>query len=151
MSGKPGTPKSKKRTKRSKKKYPALSKDVNLKSRIDLIDYDYLDKLSPEEKAWLNNFTEEEINANLTHKGKKFNKSAADKKKIYDSNNARNRCIYTQKKASGQLIYLSHVTVYNEDDTEQENMSDRPLGEDELNSLIDSLKNFKKTDGNTND
>lgn len=53
------------KTKRQRTKYPALEKGVNLKSRQELLDYDYLDKLGPEEKQWLNNFTEEYIGADF--------------------------------------------------------------------------------------
>lgn len=93
-------------TKRSKEKYPALKPHLNLKSRYDLIDYDYVDQLSDEEKEWLNKFTEEYVNANLDSKNSKKNlhKSKKLKKDCYDRNNSRNRDILTRAKAQGKDI-----------------------------------------------
>lgn len=54
--------------KRARAKYPALRPELNLKSRYELIDYDYLDELSEEDKRWLNKFTEEYVNASLNSK-----------------------------------------------------------------------------------
>jgi redox-regulated HSP33 family molecular chaperone len=96
-------------TKRSRFKYPALEKSANLKTRQEEIDdiKSYFDKLSPEEKDWMNRFVEEEVHANLNHDGPKLNKSKKDKKRIYNKNNARNRCIYTKEKAKGMLKNIS--------------------------------------------
>lgn len=41
---------------------------MNLKTRQELIDYDYVDKLSEKDKAWLNKFTAEYVNADLDRK-----------------------------------------------------------------------------------
>lgn len=88
----------------------ALEKKYTLKSRADEVDYDYLDKLSYEEKLWLAKFTAEEIHCSVKkygHKEKnKFNKSKKDIKAKFDRNNARNRCIWTQEKAKGMAQYL---------------------------------------------
>lgn len=94
-----------KNSKRSRAKYPALLPEYNLKTRFDEIDYDYIHKLSNEEKEWLNRFTEEYINAEFRHSGEKLHNTAELKKSCYDKNNARNRCIYTKAKASNQLIF----------------------------------------------
>lgn len=70
---------SKKPTKRSEAKYPALDQSVNLKTRGDLLDYDYANKL-PESwtdpktgkkynpKQWLNDFTEEYVSTSFNKK-----------------------------------------------------------------------------------
>jgi len=96
----------KKRTKRSKEKFPALKPHLNLKTRYELIDYDYIEQLSEEEKAWLNKFTEEYINASLDRKNLKKNlhKTKKLKKDCDDRNNSRNRCILTRAKAQGKDI-----------------------------------------------
>lgn len=52
---------------REASKYPALDKKKNLPSRQDLIDFDYLKKLSPTELEFLNKFVEETIVTNFAH------------------------------------------------------------------------------------
>lgn len=55
----------KNKTFRDSKTNPGLEKSVNLKRRQDLIDYDYLHKLSKEELSFLNKFTEETVSASF--------------------------------------------------------------------------------------
>lgn len=110
----------KKKTKRTKVKYPALDPTVNLKTRYELIsDYDYLDKLSEKEKAWLNKFTKEYVNTEFDLKKKRSNLHKSDKlrKDCYNRNNARNRCVWTKCKASGKFSSIEEVpqkTIDNE-------------------------------------
>lgn len=95
------------KNKRSKSKYAALDPSLNLKTRTDLIDYDYVGKLSDKEKAWLNKFTQEYVNAgNLSKENRPLHRTKALKKDCYDRNNARNRCQYTRQKASIGNKYL---------------------------------------------
>lgn len=54
-------------TRRSKTKYPALDATKNLRSRSDLIDFDYLDKLSERELEFLNKFVSETIITDFNH------------------------------------------------------------------------------------
>jgi len=72
--------------------FPALRKNLNLISRRDELDYDYLDKLSPKELDFLNRFTEEYVHANLKHSGTKLHVTPEDRKICTDRNNSRNRC-----------------------------------------------------------
>jgi hypothetical protein len=99
-------PKRKKETRRSRQSYPELDPRYNLKTRADLIDQDYLHKLSDKELQWLNKFNKEEISASFDTKNpnKNFNKSKKARKRCYDSNNARNRDILSKAKASNQLV-----------------------------------------------
>lgn len=58
----------KKQNRRSQSKYPALDPKLNLKTRADLLDYDYIDQLSEKDKQWLNDFSNEYVNADFkTH------------------------------------------------------------------------------------
>lgn len=73
---------SKKSNKRSQAKYPSLEKKLNLKSRQEFIELDYLDGITPvdakdnpliaqplndEEMAFLNQFYEESVSTNFLH------------------------------------------------------------------------------------
>lgn len=112
----------KKSNRRTKTKYPALKRHLNLKTRYDALDYDYVEKLSEDEKDWLNRFSEEYINANFNHPGKVLHKTKKLKKDCYDKNNSRNRDIFTKSKAAGQLVFGfengEDVDVSREDDNE---------------------------------
>ena len=75
-----------------------------MKSRSDLLDQDYMDKLSPKEKKWLNKFNKEYVSASMDENPKKnLHKTKKLRKECYDANNARNRCELTRAKASNQL------------------------------------------------
>lgn len=88
---------------RSKAKYPALDKKFTLKIRQDLIDQDYIEKLSEEEKDWLNRFNEEYVNAKMDHKGKKLHRTKKMRKTIWKLNNDRNQDAYSKAKAREAL------------------------------------------------
>jgi len=105
-----------KKNRRNKQKYPALNPAYNLRSRIDLLECDYLHLLSEDDKEWLNNFNEEDINANFQHEGKKIYKKKKDRKASYDRNNARNRDILTRAKASGAFEPITETMTYNPED-----------------------------------
>lgn len=89
---------------------------MNTKVRKDYIEADYINgvknskgetvirALTEEEKAWLNDFYGEFINANVKREGGIIDWE--DRKEIYNANNSRNRCIYNQKKIRGMLIDL---------------------------------------------
>ena len=112
----------KRQTKRGKEKYPALKPHLNLKTRYDLLDFDYVDQLSDKDKEWLNKFAEEYVNANIDTKNPKKNlhRTKALKKDCYDRNNSRNRCILTRAKAQGKDVDLysleNELSIVNEDD-----------------------------------
>lgn len=105
----------KKRTRRSKVRYPALERKYNLRSRQDFADMDYIDKLGPAEKDFLNRFIEETVNANFNHPGKVLIRDKKEQKKVYKANNARNRDVYNRKKTTGDMIFLGDKTIDNKD------------------------------------
>lgn len=102
-------------------KYPALNPSYNLRTRTDLIDYDYIDKLNDEEKAFLNKFTNEFIGASFDkedpkkkgkrRKFKNLHKTAELVKSCYDANNSRNRDVLTRAKAMGKALYIEDVVT----------------------------------------
>ena len=127
-----------KNSKRSKETTPALDKSRNLKSRVDLIDYDYINKLSKEEKIWLNAFTEGWINADFRNPiTDKMFKEIEEKQFCYSMNNARNRCIYTKAKTNGMVV----DTVGFEKDRKNNSLKEF---NDFYNSSNNSTKNTKK-------
>jgi hypothetical protein len=99
--------KKKKTSRRSKAKYPALEPKYTLKSRLELLDFDYLGKLNDEELAWLNKFAAEEIHASFSEDNKEnLNKTKKSKRVIYNRNNARNADIITRKRTRKMLDYI---------------------------------------------
>lgn len=102
-----------------------------MKTRYELIDYDYINKLSEEEKDWLNRFTEEFVGANFNHSGEILHDSKELKRDCYGKNNARNRDILTKMKASGKIEYIEELyeLVYNKEE----------LG-DEILDIVEDLK-----------
>ena len=113
----------KKKTRRNSQKYPTLNPGYNLKSRAEQLDIDYLDQLSEKDKAWLNAFNEEEVNAKFDHNGPEINKRTkkgdlpkSTRKRIYDNNNARNRDVLTLAKARGEDYTLKETHGYTVED-----------------------------------
>ena len=101
------------KSKRAKTKYPALKPELNLKTRYDLIDYDYVNKLDENEKQWLNKFTEEYVNASLDTENidNNFHNTQDLKRDCYRRNNARNRDILTRAKASGSYVSTDELLL----------------------------------------
>lgn len=101
------------KSKRAKAKYPALKPELNLKTRYELIDYDYIGKLNEEEKKWLNQFTEEYVNASLDSENveNNFHNTQELKRDCYRRNNARNRDILTRAKASGNHVSTDELLL----------------------------------------
>lgn len=143
-------------------KFPNLDPSLNLKSRIDLIDFDYTKQLmvyakdpkhpkhkeSKEALEFLNQYVAENVNAYFKKGQKRLNSKKQYEKDAYDRNNARNRCIYTKSKSYGNLDFIEDLLSvgndpYSEDfeDTvirkiDKEN--EQSLFDKELNRLHDT-------------
>lgn len=94
-------------------------KEVNLKVRQEIIDIDYLNKLSPDEKAWLNQFNKEFVNADFSDDENRLHpreyvakvvKSSGRRRKVdvykkecEHMNNARNRDAHAVTKVNNML------------------------------------------------
>ena len=111
---------------------------VSVKHRNDYADYDYLDKLNPEQLSWLKGFNREFVNADFNHA---FVKHFTDKKIAYDLNNSRNRCLYNLAKYSNELQFIT--VLEKTENSKWNNMSFNP--ENALINLIDyKIKKLKK-------
>jgi hypothetical protein len=106
-----------KKKKRASTKYPALNPRVNSRTKFDKIDYDYLDKLTPDEMDWLNRFSGEYYSGDFKKEegsvrgDGKYLKScihptdAATRKECYDRNNHNNMDYLSVAKAKGEMLY----------------------------------------------
>jgi hypothetical protein len=113
----------KKNNRRSLTKYPALDPRLNLKSRQEENEFDYLHKLNAKELEWLNSFVEEDVNCNFNHDGikvyprkKRFGKIKG-KTEAEARNNARNQDVFTLKKTVGDLVSFEDIREKNIDKT----------------------------------
>lgn len=131
--------------KRARTKYPALKPELNLKTRYELIDYDYINKLSEEDKKWLNKFTEEYVNASLNAENltENFHNTTELKKDCYRRNNARNRDILTRAKAAGNYISTDEL-LFNLKSMELD------LEENLLEKIDNVISNLEKSSTGTN-
>lgn len=104
-----------KNNRRAKYKYPALKRDLNLKSRRYYIEADYVDgvrnendelvirPLTEDEKAWLNKFYEETIVTKFNKDETDFYKTVEERRALWRENNRRNTCIFNAKQKTGRL------------------------------------------------
>lgn len=86
-----------------------IKKNKNLKIRQELIDADYLDKLSPEDKAWYNKFIIESVSADFRHQ-KPLHNTKKLRKACEDANNHRNNDSYSITKSNNMLKTVDNKT-----------------------------------------
>lgn len=92
------------------------------KVRAEYNDFDYLDQLNDEEKAWLNKFNNEYLNASFEHDDTDIQSYEKYGKDSNDRNNARNRCLYGQLKNTSQNKRILKYDSLNNLDTKIEEM-----------------------------
>ena len=129
--------KAKRKKKRETKKYPALEKNLYSKIKQEYFDIDYVDQLNEKEKAWLNTFMDEHLNARMNHKGQKLHESKEKQRDIFHRNNARNRDLLSLAKATGTLD-PEEVISY------AENNENKGINETE-DAIIEYIDNLKKS------
>lgn len=103
----------KKKTRRELTKYKALDPNVNLLSRRDLLDFDYLHKLNDEEMKFLSKFIDETVHDAFDRDDLSNNLYATTKvrkKECDDMNNARNRDVSVKSKMLNKLDGLEKAT-----------------------------------------
>lgn len=145
-------------SRRSKSPYPALDPRLNLKSRAEIIETDYInglyDKdgnqviraLTEDEKAWLNKFYTETVNASFVKDGTDFYTSSEDRKKLYTENNKRNSCVFTKSKKLNKLDTIDNTTyeIMNEEVCESYDPEDILLSKERsIKQLEEISKNLK--------
>lgn len=132
-----------KKVKNPKKIYKpedSLNHAKNTKVRGEFIDYDYADKLDPENTAYLAKFNNEYYGAAISKrkdgkvKAGHLHKDLKQVKDIYDSNNRRNNDVLGVSKAN-RLINDIDAEIKNNDGWYVNNTA---LEEDALNEGIDS-------------
>lgn len=121
-----------KRPRRADFEFPYLEPGVSLLKRSEETEdlASYVGQLNQEEKAWLNQFAKEYINADTQNPV--FHKTAIEKKICNDKNNARNRCWYTEEAAANRLNLVGT-------DAEMEQMIYGELTNDEFDEVEEEI------------
>lgn len=129
--------------------------DVNYapKTRKDLIDYDYVNKLSDDEKRWLAQFTDEWVGAAIakTKKGKvkhgHLHNTEELAKDCFDRNNRRNNDVLGVTKAVGLLTDIDNYLDEDVDGwyiTNKDLTEDAVIGQYEQKNSEDSVLSLKE-------
>lgn len=120
----------------------------NPRTRVELLDCDYLNKLSTKELEWYAKFTEEYVHASIK-RDKKGNpvKSSIHKKKefvkdSYDRNNKRNNDLYSVTRSNG-LLYDVNDSLSGKDGWY---ITNADLTEEALIAQIDSGQQYEELD-----
>jgi len=137
--------------------YRGLDKKRNPKNRSEVADYDYLDKLSPKEKEFLNTFTEEYYNGTLPTRKQLETMSDEDYEKVlhkspksrsicWANNNKRNRDLYSGQKAAKRLFHIEDIKeeIKNEDCLNPEEMLMKYQHDEYIEKKLEEYKALKK-------
>jgi len=127
-----------KKKKRDLTPKPGLKKTLFSRIKQEYHDVDYADKLSEKDSEWLSRFMEEDLGANLNHKGAKVYKKKLGKAECYRRNNQRNRDLYSLAQATGKLDVIDDSPTSNPENALVELLDNK----DKANIL--SLKEFLK-------
>lgn len=147
-------PKSKKNKKEPKKsfrlksnvRFDSLNPTKAPKVRKELLDADYLDKLSPEELKWYAQFTDE-WTAGAVHKTKDgkvragyLHNTQELAKSVYDANNKRNNDVLGVSKANNLLRHIDMKPSTEDEGNEVDDIYDTSVVEQSMVAVIDEQK-----------
>lgn len=121
-------------------KYAGLDPLYAPKIRRELLDIDYFDQLTEEEKEWMNKFLEEYVGADLDFKNLKNNlhNTKKLKKDCTDRNNSRNRDMFGFAKANNRMVTEDQIQDYHL------NSANPVITEDSLIAFIDNKELLEK-------
>lgn len=129
-----------------------LEKNATKLIRQEYMDYDYVDKLSSEEKQWLADFTDEYYNASVGKqsdegKNNRFMKSKKEIKDCTDRNNWKNNDVYGKKRAKRELVGGDYNSISDFLDIR----ADKTINttENAIVDILDKVKNFENTSKDT--
>ena len=117
------------------------------------MDYDYVDKLSSEEKQWLANFTDEYYNASVGSQkdegqNNHFHKSKELVKERQDANNKVNNDVYGKARSKRNILGMDYNTMSEYLDRRvNKTINDT---EDAIVEILDKRKNLENTNNDTN-
>lgn len=118
--------KGKHKKKRDLEKYPALNPRLNAKTRFEVLDMDYLKKLSTEELEYLNKFMAEYVSGAFKkddtggYSSENLHRTQEERRECYTRNNTRNRCALTISNATGQTLRSDDIIDILDSITEEE-------------------------------
>lgn len=130
-------------------RYDSLNPAKAPRVRKELLDADYLDKLSPEEYKWYAQFTDE-WSAGAVHKTKSgkvksgyLHNTKELAKSVYDNNNRRNNDVLGVSKANNLLRHIDMTTTEEDDLSEVSNIHNPELTEMAVISQIEYKNKIK--------
>jgi hypothetical protein len=106
------------RKKRDLDKYPALNPRLNARTRFEVLDMDYLRKLSDEELKFMNQFMAEYVSGSFKkddtgeYSKDNLHKTEEERRECYTRNNVRNRCGLTVSNATGQTYRADDILEF---------------------------------------
>jgi hypothetical protein len=125
--------------KRELDKYPALNPRLNARTRFEVLDMDYLKKLSDQELVFMNQFMAEYVSGSFKkdetgdYSSDNLHKTGEERRECYSRNNMRNRCGLTVSNATGQTYRCDDIGEF------MDTLADIDSTVDNSNSLSNTL------------
>lgn len=130
---------------------------MNAKTRHDLLDADYLHKLSQQELEWYARFTAEWVSGAFEkdkntddYSENNLHETIEQKRELWRANNARNRCTFTINKATNHLVsyedFIEKIEEIQSENTDHsfDELMQRYLDEEEPTKTASPVKKSKR-------